>query len=340
MLLNIIEPELKTTKPYKRIMKIFSVSVIIPTYNYSKYILEAIKSIEAQNYPTNLIEIIIIDDGSTDDTANVINGYKSAIPIHYLYQENKGKAAATQKGIDLCNGDIIFNLDADDYFYPEKIKSVINIYQQFPEIVFVGHPADILNTEDKSKRVENIPLYLMNKTINGLKLINFFLTNKILFGGGSTFSAKATVLKKEDIPSGIDMYIDEYLIYATAKYGKCYLLSESHSIWRIHGNNYSVNRDSSIITQKRNRLLNSSFMMLNYINNSSLFTSRIKKLYYLKHLDRLYGHLEIYNEKTFKQIINLIFIIFTFKYSITDLHKYRIFYRLVPTGILKVFKSY
>lgn len=316
------------------------VTVLIPTFNYAKYILQAIKSVESQSYPSSLIDILIIDDGSTDNTADIVTSYKSSLPITYFYQQNLGKAAATQKGIELSKGDIIFNLDADDYFLPHKIETIIKIYDSNSSITFIGHPAIIEDEALDSKAKEIIPKSIIDKIIQGPELINFFLENRILFGGGSTFSAKTSSLKKNIISPKVDMYIDEYLIFTACSYGNAYISSNCLSIWRIHGKNYSVQKDNNILKVKRNRLLSSSFAMLEFVNDEKNFNTRIKKLYYLKHLDRLYNTLEINNEKDFKQIFRLLRIIFSLKYSVKDIHAYNLFNRLLPTTIIKNLKSF
>lgn len=312
-------------------------TVIIPTYNYANYITNAIESILNQSYPNDLIEIIIIDDGSTDNTYDILKPYIEKRKIIYHYQENKGKAYATQKGIDLSSGEIIFNLDADDYFYPSKIEKVINTFIKYPNVTHVGHPADFLN-KDKIQTSENIDNNFLNKPIIGNELLLTFLTKRLLFGGGSTFSARAITLKNIKIPTGIDMYIDEYLIYATAIFGASYLLSEPLSVWRIHGKNYSVDKSEEILKEKNQRLLSSSEAMLSFISNSNLFTQQIVQLYELKHIDRLYSSKEQHNEKSVSDILKLLYKIKSFRYSISDLHTYRIFYRLIPNSIINILK--
>ena len=107
-----------------------SVSVLIPTYNYAERIIEAIKSVLNQRYPSSLIEIIVVDDGSTDNTQEVLNELVDNKSIKYFYQSNQGKASATIKAIKESTGDIIFCLDADDSFLPGKIQKTVEIFEQ------------------------------------------------------------------------------------------------------------------------------------------------------------------------------------------------------------------
>ena len=93
------------------------VSVIIPVYNGQKYLSVALDSILAQNYRP--IEIVIVDDGSTDSTATIAKSYRN---LRYIYQENQGHAIAKNTGLANCTGQLISFLDADDYWPLNKLQ--------------------------------------------------------------------------------------------------------------------------------------------------------------------------------------------------------------------------
>ena len=109
------------------------ISVIIPTYNCDRYIREAVESVLQQkdcNY-----EIVIIDDGSTDSTQEVLEPYSDR--INYIVQANQGVAAARNHGIAEANGDLIAFLDADDYFLPGKLSAQSAIFAKRPDLGIV-----------------------------------------------------------------------------------------------------------------------------------------------------------------------------------------------------------
>lgn len=109
------------------------VSVVIPTYNRAKYICEAIDSVLAQTYKDH--EIIVIDDGSTDNTKELLNKYETK--IKYIYQENKGISAARNAGIKVAKGEYIAFLDSDDLWLSEKLKVQVKALEENKEIGLV-----------------------------------------------------------------------------------------------------------------------------------------------------------------------------------------------------------
>ena len=94
------------------------VSVIVPVYNGAKFLSEAVASIRRQNY--HPMEVIIVDDGSTDETAELARSLGK--DIRYAYQRNSGPAAARNKGLEMARGDIIAFLDVDDLWPPNKLQ--------------------------------------------------------------------------------------------------------------------------------------------------------------------------------------------------------------------------
>lgn len=312
------------------------VSVIIPTHNYAHYIFDALKSIETQSYPSALIEVIIIDDGSTDETPQLFKNYQGPLNLIYYYQENKGKAFATQKGIDLSTGEIIFNLDADDYFYPSKIEKLVAIYQQYPEVNYVGHPAQLIKN-GKNIGHENIPQQILNKVLLGEELMLFYLENRLLFGGGSTFSARAASLKHGSIPPAVNMYIDEYLIYEVTLDHRVYICDEALSVWRIHGNNYSVNQQEQHYIKAKNNI-SASDAMLQFIKERTL-NKKIIHLYQLKHWDRYINFKEKFESKSISDYQKTLSFVLSSNYSWKHIRKYRILNRLIPTYIIKLLKG-
>jgi glycosyltransferase involved in cell wall biosynthesis len=110
-----------------------TITAVIPTFNRAQYVGEAIDSILAQTQPVS--EIIVVDDGSTDDTAEIIKKYGPA--IRCISQQNRGPAAARNRGIREARGDFVAFLDSDDLWVPKKIELQLDFFGRYPEIEFV-----------------------------------------------------------------------------------------------------------------------------------------------------------------------------------------------------------
>ncbi len=102
------------------------VSVIIPTYNRAATIRAAIDSVRAQTYPH--LEVIVVDDGSTDETYQLLKSYQQERKIVYLSQGNSGPAAARNHGIKMAHGEFIAFLDADDRWLPGKLAKQLPLF--------------------------------------------------------------------------------------------------------------------------------------------------------------------------------------------------------------------
>ena len=109
------------------------VSVIIPTYNRASLLTETINSVLAQTYPA--VEIIVVDDGSADNTAEVVAEYGDRVT--YLQQENQGEAVARNYGIQMATGDYLTFLDDDDLIAPSKLEKQVRLLDSRPDIGIV-----------------------------------------------------------------------------------------------------------------------------------------------------------------------------------------------------------
>jgi glycosyltransferase involved in cell wall biosynthesis len=110
-----------------------SVSVVIPTYNAARFLVEALESALSQTLPPD--DIVVVDDGSTDDTEDTIYPYRRR--IQYIRQENQGPAVARNCGIAHSKGDLVAFLDADDVWLPEKLEIQVNEMRAHPRIGLV-----------------------------------------------------------------------------------------------------------------------------------------------------------------------------------------------------------
>ncbi len=125
------------------------VSVIIPTYNRAHLLPQALDSVLAQTYPHH--EIVVVDDGSTDNTATVLSRY----PVRLIQQNKQGPSAARNRGIRESQGDYIAFLDSDDWFAPDKLQQQVTYLEQQPTVGLV-YSAYQLQDDDQAGRVQRI----------------------------------------------------------------------------------------------------------------------------------------------------------------------------------------
>ena len=113
------------------------VSVVIPTYNYAHFVVGAVESALAQTYTDR--EVLVVDDGSTDDTRDRLDPFEGR--IRYIHQENRGLSAARNTGIRAARGALIAFLDSDDLWHPEKLAVQARYLEGHPEVALLasGH---------------------------------------------------------------------------------------------------------------------------------------------------------------------------------------------------------
>lgn len=115
----------------------YKVSVIIPTYNRGYLVSNAIKSVLNQTYKN--VEVVLVDDGSTDNTLAVIQPFLQLNNFKYFFQENKGRSYARNHGLNHAEGEFILFLDSDDYLELDAINTLVQLSQEYPEInIFSG----------------------------------------------------------------------------------------------------------------------------------------------------------------------------------------------------------
>lgn len=106
------------------------VSVVIPSYNRASRLMEAMDSVLSQRYRD--LELIVVDDGSTDETRGIVSTYGN--DVVYLYQERRGVSAARNRGIGCAQGDYLAFLDSDDLWLPRKLSTQMRFIHEHPEV--------------------------------------------------------------------------------------------------------------------------------------------------------------------------------------------------------------
>ena len=140
------------------------VTVYITNFNYEKYLKESIESVLNQNF--SRIEIIIIDDGSSDSSNEILNYYEDVYGIKVIRNKNKGLTASNNDALNLANGKYIMRLDADDYLHKNAVDLLVleiekndDIVAVFPDYAIVSEDGNVLNFEMRHSFKDDVSLF-------------------------------------------------------------------------------------------------------------------------------------------------------------------------------------
>ncbi len=200
-----------------------TVSIIVNNYNYGRFLREAIDSALSQTYPST--EVIVVDDGSTDNSREVIASYGSRIvPV---LKENGGQASALNAGFAACTGEMAFFLDSDDLLLPTAAETVVHEWRH--GLARVHFPLEVVDANG----------WPVREVVGGSKLSDPTLGP---FVGDSPTSANVFSREALDrvmpIPEGdFGRYPDAYVTATTSMLGAVRLVQRPLGKYRIHGNN-------------------------------------------------------------------------------------------------------
>jgi glycosyltransferase involved in cell wall biosynthesis len=153
------------------------VSIIIPSYNMAAQAVRAVESVLAQTYPN--IEIIFVDDGSTDDTRQRLEPYKSKIT--YLYKNNGGVCSARNLGLRQAKGRYIGLLDSDDTYMPDKVEACMDFFKRHPDYGFVHTDTYLVDGQGAVVSRYNHPMSRYTGWVTRHLLMGNFIANPTCF---------------------------------------------------------------------------------------------------------------------------------------------------------------
>jgi glycosyltransferase involved in cell wall biosynthesis len=209
------------------------VSVLIDTYNHERFIEEAVQSVLSQDFPASEREILVVDDGSTDRTPEILARF--APHIRLLRKPNGGQASAFNHGIPECRGELIAFLDADDWWAPDKLTRVTNAMAAEPEVGFIGH--GIINVfPDGTQKTETLRdgFCFQANQLSGALLFR----RRGAFMGTSRMTVRRALLRHiGPIPAEIRIQADEYIYTLASVLAPLRILPEALTYYRMHADN-------------------------------------------------------------------------------------------------------
>lgn len=210
------------------------------SYNYARYLDEAISSVINQSYQN--WELIIVDDGSNDNSIEIIKSYcQKDNRIKLLEHENgvnKGLKETILLGLENITGDWVAFLESDDVFNPDNLTKKVKTIQKYPDVKLIFNKVDFLS-EKQSKRkniFENTQKKLSKMSFPKNMFCDFYIDNMIL-----TFSCvmvEANTLKNADFSTPVDVFLDWWLWIQLAYENNFYYIDEELTQWRLHEKSY------------------------------------------------------------------------------------------------------
>lgn len=233
------------------------ISIIMASYNYSQFIERAIESVLNQTYKN--WELLVVDDGSSDNSVEIIKKYSDQYKNIQLYQhknsQNRGLAETLKLGLKKSKGKYIAFLESDDYWTTEHLSKKIEVINKYPEVKLFYNDVELFGDDNR--------LNVMNSYIKRCRLLSekikepeniskYFIISTII----PTFSAmmvEKDILKKCDFNSPIVPYLDWWLGAQITFLTKAYYINEKLTHWQIHPQSYIGKTKNQIDrTQEKN----------------------------------------------------------------------------------------
>jgi glycosyltransferase involved in cell wall biosynthesis len=219
------------------------VSVVVCIYNQERFVCETIESVLAQTYPN--LEIILTDDGSTDDTPKLVASYAAQHPGRVqavLSEVNTGIPGNMNRGLARCRGEFTAWLDGDDLMAPTKVARQVAFLQSHPEAVGCYHDAELLDSETGRSLGSAYQLYNRSDKMLQGEVGRWFIPRHYMIP--STFMARSRVLP----PHGFDerlKYLSEVLYFFEVFHtGKLLAIPERLGAYRRHGGNVTSSAEA------------------------------------------------------------------------------------------------
>jgi glycosyltransferase involved in cell wall biosynthesis len=229
-------------------MRKLAISVLVDTYNHERFIEEAITSVLEQDFSSAEMEILVVDDGSTDRTAEIVR--KFAPRVRYLRKENGGQASAFNFGIPEAQGEIIAFLDGDDWWAKNKLQIVMTAFENNPRVGTVGHGIVEFDSAINclTALAPGTTGYFDLASNEGAQIFRNFMA----FLGTSRVSIRKSVLAKIlPIPEALVVEADEFMSTMAVARDGAVLLPEPLTYYRLHEENLFQFRVNDPVRMRR-----------------------------------------------------------------------------------------
>ncbi len=301
------------------------VSVLIDNYNYANFLPECIESVLNQTYQN--FEIIIVDDGSKDNSKEIIKNYaKKDKRIKPVFKKNGGQASAFNEGFKHCNGELICFLDSDDLFEKNKLEEIIKIYKKGYEYII----NDYVFSGNKNLKDNYKPYF----PYGGYNLFLVYYLTKYTGSSTSNISISKNLankifpIKYEDF---FRIRADDVIVFACGIGVEMYFINKVLTKYRIHGNNlFACNQQKSSASEEYKRSMIIEKIKKEYLQKFDIPDNFLKNPYnlFLEFKTKRFFDFKILN--LYKKIL--------FNKMILSKNEKEIYYRKLMNFYKKVYK--
>lgn len=264
-------------------MKNPKVSIIIPSYNYQSLISDAIESVLAQTFKD--FELIIVDDGSSDNSVKLIEGYVQKYDNIFLYihenNSNKGLSKSVQLGLKHAKGDYIAFLECDDFWEKDYLEKKVEIFENNPSVGIVFNDVVELGEEDRINLLKDYFDDCRNRC-SGKKYPASLAYETLMLEIISNFSStmmRKSVFEGLDFNTPIAPYLDWWLFSQITYLSDSYFLNEKLTHLRLHTKSYISNTQSKITINAKKDMFRKLLNLLEKSSDSKRYKELISKIF-------------------------------------------------------------
>jgi len=209
------------------------VSVLIDTYNHERFIEQAVRSVLDQDFPTDAMEVIVVDDGSTDRTPEVVRGFEPRVRL--IHKPNGGQASAFNAGIPETRGEFVAFLDGDDWWAKTKLRTVLKAFATDPNVAAVGH--GFFEVSEDGRRVETfMPAETCRFHLSSTGAARIASLGRVLLG--TWITVRRSVLDRiGPIPTRLVYCADNPILTLALALGGAVIINQPLGYYRRHSAN-------------------------------------------------------------------------------------------------------
>ncbi|MBI4913950.1 MAG: glycosyltransferase family 2 protein [Acidobacteria bacterium] len=209
------------------------ISIIVDTFNHENFINKAVDSALSQELDISKFEIIVINDGSSDQTLKNLESYGDR--VHVLSKKNEGQGSAFNLGLREARGEFVAFLDGDDWWHPNKLQKVLNVLESDSRIGFVGH--GIVETDGEKDLRVLAPSSLVRFRLDSRDGARALISHRA-FMGTSRMAGRTRLFRELlPVPEALTIEADEYFFTLLPALVDAVILPEALCYYRLHPGN-------------------------------------------------------------------------------------------------------